>query len=92
MSKRVGEPIDVEGSAPTIEAFWWRGTRYQVRRVIGRWRETGGWWTGTDGQAPWAAGRACEILRVDAVGRARGVFEVARDLRSGSWVLHRVLD
>jgi len=90
MSKRYAEPIDVESSDGTIEAFRWRGKRYRVRAVLGRWRETGGWWRGEEGDPPWAAGRSCEIFRIESV--PPGVFEVARDLRSGAWMLHRVWD
>ena len=89
MSKRYAEPIEVEAPDGSIEAFWWRGKRYPIRRVITRWRETGGWWEQPESTQRWAAGRSLEFVRVDA---RRGVYELARDLRSGSWTLARVLD
>lgn len=68
MSKRYDEPADVEVDAEAgIEAFWWRGRRYRVRRVLSRWREAGGWWeSAADTAQPWARGESKEILRVDA--------------------------
>jgi len=97
VSKRYGEPIDVEAPEGAVEAFWWRGKRYQVRQVLCRWRETGGWWqTSGEQEQPWLSGDAREIVRLDAVpitnGLAPGTYEIARDLRSGAWTLFRVLD
>jgi len=97
MSKRYGETIEVETSGSSVEAFWWRGRRYQVRRVLSRWRETGGWWRASgETEKPWLAGDAREIIRLDAVpttnGLAPGTYEIARDLRAGTWTLFRVWD
>lgn len=97
MSKRYGEPIQVEAPEGSIEAFWWRGKRYAVRQIHGRWRETGGWWeAGGETHQPWTAGDAREIVRLDAVpmtnGLRPGTYEIARDLRSGAWTLFRVWD
>jgi len=97
MSKRYGEPIDVEAPEGMVEAFWWRGKRYGVRQILCRWREAGGWWEASGAEErPWLAGDAREIYRIDAVpatnGLAPGVYEIARDLRSGSWTLFRVWD
>ncbi|HEX9712633.1 MAG TPA: DUF6504 family protein [Actinomycetota bacterium] len=97
MSKRYGEPIDVEAPEGAIEAFWWRGKRYGVREVLCRWREAGGWWEADDaGERPWRAGEEREIYRIDATpatnGLAPGVYEIARDLRTGAWTLFRVWD
>jgi hypothetical protein len=68
MAKRYDEPADVELNIDAgIEAFWWRGRRYRVRRVLSRWREAGGWWeSAADTAQPWARGESKEILRVDA--------------------------
>ena len=102
MSKRYGEPIDVEAPDGSIEAFWWRGKRYFVRQVLCRWREASGWWEGgeNDGAAehaqPWARGEAREFWRVDAQpetnGLPPGTYELAHDLRRGTWSLFRVWD
>lgn len=90
MSKRCGEQIEVEGSTGGLEAFWWRGKRYRVRRVLARWRETGGWWLGEEARAPGMRGEALEYLRVDTL--PGGAYELARDLRTGAWTLARVWD
>lgn len=94
MSKRYQEPIDVEAPEGMLEAFWWRGKRYGVREVLCRWREAGGWWE--QGDKPWSSGEAREIYRIAAApatnGLAPGVYEIARDLRSGAWILFRVWD
>jgi hypothetical protein len=95
MSKRYGEPIEVEASEGSVEAFWWRGKRYQVRQVLGRWREAGGWWSSSgEEDRPWLTADAREIVRLDArgTGRSTGTYEIARDLRNGAWTLFRVLD
>ena len=96
MSKRYGESIDVEASDGAVEAFTWRGKRYRVSQVVCRWRESGGWWQSTDATKPWLGGEAREVVRLDAspvtnVG-APGIYEIARDLRAGTWTLSRVLD
>lgn len=87
----------MEATDGSVEAFWWRGKRYRVRQVLGRWREAGGWWKANeDADRPWLSGDAREIVRIDAVlttsRRAPGTYEIARDLRKGSWTLFRVLD
>ncbi|HLW15883.1 MAG TPA: DUF6504 family protein [Actinomycetota bacterium] len=97
MSKRYEEPIDVEATDGSVEAFSWRGKRYRVRTVLGRWREAGGWWRADDdADRPWLSGDAREIVRIDAIpitsGRGSGTYEIARNLRNGSWTLFRVLD
>lgn len=94
MTKRYGDPIEVEAPEGSVEAFRWRGKRYGVRQVLCRWREAGGWWNSPGAEQPWRAGEAREILRVDAMtsGGARGVYEIARDLRTGAWTLDRVWD
>ncbi len=93
MSKRYTDPIDVEAPKGSVEAFWWRGKRYQVRRVLTRWRESGGWWEKGAEEKPWLAGDAREVVRLEAGnGRAAGTYEIARDLRAGTWTMFRVLD
>lgn len=97
MSKRYEEPIDVETTGGSVEAFSWRGKRYRIRQVLGRWREAGGWWSSDDdADRPWLSGDAREIIRIDAIpitsGRAHGTYEIACNLRSGAWTLFRVLD
>src|SRR5438309_11586347 len=97
MSKRYGEPIEVEAPGGSIEAFSWRGKRYTVRQIHCRWREDGGWWeAGGEIAQPWTAGDAREIVRLDAApltnGLRAGTYEIARDLRSGAWTLLRVWD
>jgi uncharacterized protein DUF6504 len=97
MSKRYGEPIEVEAPEGSVEAFWWRGKRYHVRQVLCRWREASGWWqAAADVDKPWLAGEEREIIRLDAVpisnGLAPGTYELARDLRAGTWTLFRVWD
>jgi len=96
VTKRYAEPIDVEAPEGTVEAFWWRGKRYAVRQIHCRWRESGGWWATDDGDRPWTGGDTREIVRLDAVpmtnGLRAGTYELARDLRTGTWVLFRVLD
>ena len=97
MSKRYGEPIDVEATDGSVEAFSWRGKRYRVRQILCRWREAGGWWSASnDADRPWLSGDTREIVRIEATpmtsGRGSGTYEIARNLRNGNWTLFRVLD
>ena len=91
MSKRYAEVVEIETTGGALQAFWWRGKRYTVRRVLGRWREAGGWWTSTTGtDRPWTAGESRELVRVQTGGG--GTYELGRDLRSGAWMILRVWD
>ena len=62
MTKRFDdEQIRVERDAGMPSVFEWRGRRYEVLDVIGRWRIEGRWW---------ADGRDREYWRVEARGGA----------------------
>ena len=92
MAKRYQEQVEVEAPDGQIEAFWWRGRRYGVKQILGRWRETGEWWA-AEQASPWAGAETAEFVRIEAAGGARGgTFELARNLRTGAWSLHRVYD
>ena len=56
MTKRFDEEVRVERDTGMPSAFEWRGTRYEVADVIGRWRIEGRWW---------ADGRDREYWRVE---------------------------
>ena len=43
MSKRYDEAVQVERDAGMPSVFVWRGRRYEVIDVIGRWKVEGGW-------------------------------------------------
>ena len=57
MTKRYDELVEVERDAGMPSAFRWRGRRYEVRDVIGRWLIEGRWWED---------GRDREYWRVEA--------------------------
>src|SRR6266581_569445 len=57
MTKRFDEEVRVERDAGMPSVFEWRGKRYQVVDVIGKWRIEGRWW---------ADGRDREYWRVEA--------------------------
>src|SRR5256884_6712234 len=44
MSKLYEDLVTVERDAGMPASFSWRGRRYEVRDVIGRWRIEGRWW------------------------------------------------
>ena len=44
MTKRFDEEVRVERDAGLPAAFEWRGRRYEVADVIGKWRIEGRWW------------------------------------------------
>jgi hypothetical protein len=81
VSKRYDQEVDVERDAGMPAAFLWRGRRYLVADVIGRWRIEGRWW---------AEGRDREYWRVEARGGA--VFDLYHDRHRGRWHLERVWD
>jgi len=71
--------------------FLWRRRLWRVLDVETRWRETADWWSRpTDDLLAEA-----EVWRVvAAAGRASepGVYELARSVAEGSWVLRAVVD
>jgi Family of unknown function (DUF6504) len=81
MTKRFDEQILVERDAGMPSAFEWRGRRYEVRDVIGRWRIEGRWW---------ADGRDREYWRVEARGGA--VWDLYFDRGRGIWHMERLWD
>jgi hypothetical protein len=81
MSKRYDEEVRVEHDAGMPAAFEWRGRRYEVRDVIGRWRIEGRWW---------ADGRDREYWRVEAKGGA--VWDLYHDRLHGRWHVERLWD
>lgn len=81
MSKRYDEQVMVERDAGMPMAFSWRGRRYQVADVIGRWRIEGRWWE---------EARDREYWRVEARGGA--VYDLYLDRQGGRWHLERLWD
>ncbi|HEX2267469.1 MAG TPA: DUF6504 family protein, partial [Actinomycetota bacterium] len=81
VTKRYDEDVMVERDAGMPAAFLWRGRRYEVSDVIGRWRIEGRWWEdGTDR----------EYWRVEARGGA--VVDLYQDRRANRWHLERLWD
>ena len=81
MTKLYEEMVAVEREAGMPSAFLWRGRRYEVRDVIGRWRIEGRWWED---------GRDREYWRVEAKGGA--VVDLYLDRRGERWHLERLWD
>jgi hypothetical protein len=83
MSKRYDEEVQVrvEREAGMPAAFVWRGRRYEVADVIGRWRIEGRWW---------ADGRDREYWRVEARGGA--VWDLYHDRLKDLWHMERLWD
>jgi uncharacterized protein DUF6504 len=83
MTKLYEETVMVERDAGMPSAFTWRGRRYRVRDVIGRWRIEGRWWED---------GRDREYWRVEATGGA--VVDLYLDRRADPerWHLERLWD
>src|SRR4029453_2182452 len=78
MTKRFDEEVRVERDAGMPSVFEWRGKRYQVVDVIGRWRIEGRWWSD---------GRDREYWRVEANGGA--VWDLYHDRRGKRWHIGR---
>ena len=83
VSKRYDEEVEVrvERDAGMPSAFVWRGRRYEVADVIGRWRIEGRWW---------ADGRDREYWRVEARGGA--VWDLYHDRHHDRWHMERLWD
>ena len=81
VTKRFDEEISVERDTGMPSAFEWRGTRYEVADVIGRWRIEGRWWSD---------GRDREYWRVEARGGA--VWDLYFDRQRDLWHMERLWD
>jgi hypothetical protein len=81
LTKRFDEEIRVERDAGMPSAFEWRGSRYDVVDVIGRWRIEGRWWDD---------GRDREYWRVEARGGA--VWDLYHDRHRDRWHMERLWD
>jgi Family of unknown function (DUF6504) len=81
VTKRFDEEIRVERDAGMPAAFEWRGSRYDVVDVIGRWRIEGRWWDD---------GRDREYWRVEARGGA--VWDLYHDRHRDRWHMERLWD
>jgi hypothetical protein len=81
MTKRFDEEIRVERDGGLPSAFEWRGRRYEVRDVIGKWRIEGRWWDD---------GRDREYWRVEARGGA--VWDLYFDRQRDRWHMERLWD
>lgn len=81
VTKRFDEEVRVERDGGLPSAFEWRGTRYEVRDVIGKWRIEGRWW---------ADGRDREYWRVEARGGA--VWDLYFDRQKDIWHMERLWD
>jgi len=93
MGRVYGEPVEVQARAddrPT--RFVWRGRLYAVRSIAEHWVINREWWTESD---PELAQPELEFWRVEAAaGQAAllGLYELRRDVASGTWTLRRVVD
>jgi hypothetical protein len=81
MTKRFDEEVQVERDAGMPSGFEWRGRRYRVVDVIGRWRIEGRWWED---------GRDREYWRVEARGGA--VWDLYHDRQRDRWHVERLWD
>lgn len=81
MTKRFDEEVRVERDAGLPAAFEWRGRRYEVADVIGKWRIEGRWW---------ADGRDREYWRIEARGGA--VWDLYFDRQRDLWHMERLWD
>src|SRR5512134_4155613 len=81
MTKRFDEEISVERDTGMPSAFEWRGRRYEVADVIGRWKIEGRWWSD---------GRDREYWRVEARGGA--VWDLYHDRLGDRWHMERLWD
>ena len=81
MSKRYEDDVLVEEDAGMPFSFTWRGNRYVVADVIGKWRIEGRWW---------ADGRDREYWRIEA--KSGAVWDLYHDRPASRWHLERLWD
>jgi hypothetical protein len=81
VTKRFDEEVRVERDAGMPSVFEWRGRRYEVIDVIGKWRIEGRWWDD---------GRDREYWRVEARGGA--VWDLYFDRGRDRWHMERLWD
>ena len=81
MAKRYDEEVRVDADGGIPAAFEWRGRRFDVADVIGRWRIEGRWWSD---------GRDREYWRVEARGGT--VWDLYLDCTRRKWHLERLWD
>ena len=81
MTKVYDEDVFVEQVDGLPALFEWRGRRYQVTDVIGKWRIEGRWW---------ADGRDREYWRVEVRGGA--VWDLYLDRQQRRWHMERLWD
>ena len=81
VTKRFDEEVQVERDGGMPSGFEWRGRRYRVVDVIGRWRIEGRWWED---------GRDREYWRVEARGGA--VWDLYHDRLADRWHMERLWD
>ena len=81
MVKRYDEEVRVERDGGMPSVFEWRGRRYQVVDVIGKWKIEGRWWED---------GREREYWRVEAKGGA--VWDLYHDRSHDLWHMERLWD
>jgi hypothetical protein len=81
MANRYDEEVRVERDSGMPSVFEWRGRRYEVVDVIGRWRIEGRWWED---------GRDREYWRVEARGGA--VWDLYFDRQKDRWHMERLWD
>lgn len=82
MTKRYRDPVEVDADRTGPTRFRWRGSSYQVRAVLGHWREDAGYWQGGAITIPQR-----ELWRVEA---GDSVYELVRE--ADGWRLARVWD
>ena len=75
----LGYRVERDAGMPAV--FEWRGKRYQVVDVIGKWRIEGRWW---------ADARDREYWRVEARGGA--VWDLYFDRQRDRWHMERLWD
>lgn len=101
MTRKVAAEVEVRLREEDPEQFLWKGRLYQVKAVLGRWRERREWWredvlpsrSRPDGSVELIAPEQ-EVWRVEA-SRGRcfevGVYELARE-NGSRWRLLQVGD
>lgn len=81
MGRVVERPVNVRSEQGQPVGFSWQGKHYQVTTILDCWKDAGCWWEGEGTKI---------FYRVAVPGG--GLFELYRDIQTGTWFMYKIYD